>query len=236
MLMARLVLAGVFALAGVAKLADLAGSRRAVRDFGVPRALAPAVGTLLPLVELAVAGALVGSGSAIWGAVAALVLLGGVVFAIVGALAKGRELDCHCFGRMHSRRAGIGTLARNLVLGVAAALVVSEGPGPSVPGWLGSLSSSQIGWLAGSLVAGLVIVIQSVVIVILLRRRGQALIGLDAQGRRETHGALPGLKVGELAPEFELGCAQGPAVTLAALRTAGRPVLCQNHLLGEAAC
>ena len=52
---ARIVLAAVFALAAVTKLADLDGARRAARDFGVPERLAPAVGTLLPVAELAVA-------------------------------------------------------------------------------------------------------------------------------------------------------------------------------------
>jgi uncharacterized membrane protein YphA (DoxX/SURF4 family) len=40
----RLLLACVFLVAGVAKLADLAGSRRAVIDFGVPERLAGVVG------------------------------------------------------------------------------------------------------------------------------------------------------------------------------------------------
>ena len=38
LLIARLVLAGVFTLAGVAKLSDLKGSRQAIIDFGVPSA------------------------------------------------------------------------------------------------------------------------------------------------------------------------------------------------------
>src|SRR5947209_4929356 len=52
-LLARLVLAVVFLVAGLAKLADLAGSRQAMRDFGVPAQLATPFGTLLPLAELA---------------------------------------------------------------------------------------------------------------------------------------------------------------------------------------
>jgi uncharacterized membrane protein YphA (DoxX/SURF4 family) len=93
-LIARFVVAGVFALAGVAKLADLAGSRRAVQDFGLPRSLAATVGTLLPLAELAVAGALIGRGSAMWGAVAALVLLLAFVLGVGGALLRGEQFDC----------------------------------------------------------------------------------------------------------------------------------------------
>ena len=40
LLLVRLLLAGVFALAGFAKLADLAGSRKGMAEFGVPAALA----------------------------------------------------------------------------------------------------------------------------------------------------------------------------------------------------
>ena len=39
LLLARLLLAGVFALAGVARLADWSGARRAAIDFGVPARL-----------------------------------------------------------------------------------------------------------------------------------------------------------------------------------------------------
>jgi hypothetical protein len=52
LLAARVVLALVFGVAGLAKLADRAGSRQALRDFGVPGWVAHPVGVLLPLVEL----------------------------------------------------------------------------------------------------------------------------------------------------------------------------------------
>ena len=54
LLAARLLLAAVFLVAGLAKLADLAGSRKAMRDFGVPAQLATPLGSLLPLGELVV--------------------------------------------------------------------------------------------------------------------------------------------------------------------------------------
>ena len=57
LLIARLPLA--FAVAGAAKLADLAGSRRALEEFGLPRPLAVPLGTLLPVIEIAVAAALI---------------------------------------------------------------------------------------------------------------------------------------------------------------------------------
>jgi uncharacterized membrane protein YphA (DoxX/SURF4 family) len=58
LLIMRLLLAVVFGLAGVAKLADRTGSRQAVIDFGLRTSLATPLGILLPLAELAVASPL----------------------------------------------------------------------------------------------------------------------------------------------------------------------------------
>src|SRR6266550_8111485 len=75
LLIARVLLAAVFLVAGLAKLVDLAGSRQALRDVGVPAVLARPFGLLLPLAELAVAVALLLPATAWWGALGALVLL-----------------------------------------------------------------------------------------------------------------------------------------------------------------
>ena len=91
LLLLRLFLAGTFAVAGAAKLADLAGSRQAMRDFGVPAKLADISGGLLPLVELATAVALVVPPTAWWGAVAAFSLLLIFVAGIGYNLAQGRH-------------------------------------------------------------------------------------------------------------------------------------------------
>src|SRR5215204_5303857 len=53
LLVARLVLAGVFGGTGVAKLADRAGSSQALVDFGLPSSLANPLTILLPLAALA---------------------------------------------------------------------------------------------------------------------------------------------------------------------------------------
>ena len=58
LLLARLFLAGVFALSGITKLADLDGSRRAVAGFGVPERIARPAGIALPIAELALAALL----------------------------------------------------------------------------------------------------------------------------------------------------------------------------------
>jgi methylamine dehydrogenase accessory protein MauD len=202
-----LLLAIVFAVAGVAKLADRAGTRQAVVDFGVPAALAAPLGILLPLAELAVAAALVPATTAWWGAVGALVLL--LLFAVaIGAnLARGRKPNCRCFGQLDSAPAGWSTLARNAVLAAPAAFVVWQGReenvDPSAVGWVGALSAVQVlGVFAAGLVVGL----------------------LAARWRNEAQ-QMAGLPVGTPAPGFNLPDLEGEEVTLDSLRSPGNPVL-----------
>ena len=222
-LLARLGLAVVFALAGAAKLADLAGSRQAVRGFGVPAPLAGVIGTLLPLAELAVAGSLIVSASARWGAFGALSLLGGFVVGIAAALGRGDVPDCHCFGQLHSAPAGWTTLARNVVFAGVAAVVVLAGPGLSVGAWLGSLSHQQAWVLAGGL-AGVVLAGQAGLIWVLLRRHGAVLIRLRELEAGATTGASA-LRIGDPAPLFDLPGLASERVSLAGLLSAGRWVL-----------
>jgi uncharacterized membrane protein YphA (DoxX/SURF4 family) len=66
---ARLLLAGVFIAAGVGKLLDPSGSRRALRACGVSEPLSGVGAVALPIAELATAAALLVEPSAAWGAV-----------------------------------------------------------------------------------------------------------------------------------------------------------------------
>ena len=75
LLIARLALAAVFVLAGVGKLLDLKGSQEAVKNFGVPESLARPAGLALPVVELAIAALLIPSSTALYGAIAAFLLM-----------------------------------------------------------------------------------------------------------------------------------------------------------------
>ena len=129
-LVARLVLAAVFALAGAAKLADLEGSRAALAGFGVPDRLAGAFGILLPVAELATAVALVPEASATAAAVAALALLLVLSLGIAVSIARGGSPECHCFGRLRSGPAGPGTLGRNFALALLAGFVLVAGSSP----------------------------------------------------------------------------------------------------------
>ena len=75
LLIFRLFLAAVFGLAGFAKLVDLAGSRKAVAEFGVPASLAGFVAVALPAVEMVIAVLLLFTVSSWIGAIGAAVLL-----------------------------------------------------------------------------------------------------------------------------------------------------------------
>ena len=106
LLVARLLLAAVFFVAGLAKLVDRAGAQQSLINFGVPARLARPFSILLPVAEVAVAAALLPMTTAWWGAVGALALLLVFVAGISVNLARGRRPDCHCFGQLHSAPAG----------------------------------------------------------------------------------------------------------------------------------
>ena len=239
LLVIRLLLAGVFAVSGVAKLADLTGSRQAMTEFGVPKPLAAPFGALLPLAELAVAAALLPAATAWWGALGALALLLLFVAGIGANLARGRKPDCRCFGQLHSAPVGWSTLARNAVLAALAAFVVwrgsGAGAGPGALSWLGGLSAAGLlGLLFGLVVLGL-LGIQGWFLLHLFRQNGRLMVRLQALEAR-LGGAAPapsgngsqrvaGHPVGSLASSFSLPDLRGEELALEDLLAAGKPVL-----------
>jgi methylamine dehydrogenase accessory protein MauD len=240
-LFARLLLAAVFVVAGVAKLADREGSRRAIADFGVSAALSAPLGFLLPLAELAVAAALIPTATAFWGGLGALALLLLFVVGIGANLARGHKPDCHCFGQLHSAPAGWSTLARNGVLAAVAGFVVLRGfggdVGPSVVGWIGALSTAGLLVVAGGIVVLALLAAQWLFLFGLLRQNGRLLARLEAvEERLAAAGLAPapsengarqaaGLPVGEPAPGFGLMDLHGEEVALDRLRARGKPVV-----------
>jgi peroxiredoxin len=241
LLVARVILAAVFTVAGVAKLADRAGSRQAVIDFGAPVTLATPLALFLPLVELAVAAALLPVASAWWSALGALALLLFFIAAMAVNLARGRKPDCHCFGQLGSSPVGWSTLARNGILAGAAGFIVWQGrhdPGPSALSWAAHLTPAElVGLVAGLLLLGLLIG-QGSFLLNLARQHGRLLVRLEALEARLDAGDSepsapqeapaapePGLPVGSPAPPFSLSGLHGETLTLDFLRAAGKPVL-----------
>jgi uncharacterized membrane protein YphA (DoxX/SURF4 family)/thiol-disulfide isomerase/thioredoxin len=245
LLIARLLLALVFFVAGVLKIADLKGSRQAIIDFGVPSSLASPLRVLLPLVELSVAAALIPLATAWWGALGALVLLLLFIVGIGINLARGNTPDCHCFGQLHSAPAGWSTLIRNGLLACVAVFILLGGwnnPGAgvtSVTSWLEALTITQLVTLIGGLVLLGLVAGQWWLLMHLLRQNGRFLVRLEALEELVAAGggvaaptapsqnghAQGGLPVGAQAPSFSLQGLYGETMTLGALRAQGKPVM-----------
>ena len=243
LLVARLLLSGVFAWAGVAKLADRTGSRQAMVDFGLPASVANPFIILLPLAELAVALALIPAFTALWGAMGALALLLLFIAGISMNLARGRKPECHCFGQLHSAPAGWKTLARNGALAAVAGFVLWQGwygdVGPSLIAWLGALSTTHLGLLAGGAVVLGLLAGQWWFLLHLLRQNGRLLVRFEALEARPASTSVPqpspngtqrsqpvaGLPVGSEAPSFNLDGLHGEILTLDSVRSSGKPVV-----------
>lgn len=169
LLAAPLVIAGVLALSGLAKIADQrsdpdSGSGiRALRDLHVPDALVRDwVVTAHPIAEVLIAlGLILLPTPWRWvAAAAAVALMAAYTVLVVAAVRRSRKVTCNCFGRRRevvSRR----TVARNLALLVLALAALADCVEPAAPivrafGGLEPLAgtailavSSVIGWLIG---------------------------------------------------------------------------------------
>src|SRR4051794_29232836 len=96
---ARLVLGGVFVVAGALKVPDPAAAVRAVRAYQLlPEALVAPVAFGLPMVEIAVGLTLLAGVFVRTAAIAAAVLLVVFLVGVGSAWARGLHIDCGCFG------------------------------------------------------------------------------------------------------------------------------------------
>ena len=212
---------------GMGKLADPSGARAALRDFGLPDVLGRPLARTLPGAELFIALALVPGPTSRFGALAAFALLAGFTLAVAVNLARGRTPDCHCFGQVHSKPIGPGTLARNTVLGATSGLVLF-GPDGTVGGWWADLGTAGRMGAVGAVLLVVVVAFQGGLLVNLLRQQGRLVLRLDALealvGTVDA-GDRPGLPVGSPTPTFALPDPWGARVTLDELLARGRPVL-----------
>ncbi|HUA03206.1 MAG TPA: MauE/DoxX family redox-associated membrane protein [Solirubrobacteraceae bacterium] len=249
LLVCRMGLAVVFVAAGASKLLDRGGTRSAAVDFGVSQRIAGPVAALLPVAEIAVGVALVPSFSARFGALGAALLLAAFTVAMVRSLARGQAPDCHCFGQVHSRPVGWGTVARNVaLLGVAAFVAVAgwDNPGISATGWV---ATANAGWVVASAAGAVILALIGFQVwfsLQLLQQNGRTLARLDAveaalrsvsagvgvqgdrtepSGRALTNLPGAGLPLGTPAPDFELETVDGRHASLSTLLAGGRPLV-----------
>ena len=126
--LAALVLAGVFAWAGAAKLGARRRTTRTFRALGLP---APAtLAVAVPVVELALAAGLVVVPG--WAAAGALALLAAFSVFLARGIRAGVDVGCGCFGSAASEPVSGVELVRNAVL-AGAALVALAAPAPDAP-------------------------------------------------------------------------------------------------------
>ncbi len=228
-LLARLVLAPVFAVAGLAKLSDTDKTREMLAGFGVRRGNLGLVAASLPLAELIVAAALIAPPAAFVGALAASVLLALFTGVILFNLSQGRHPDCNCFGQIDSAPIGPVTLVRNGVLTGLALLVVAAGPGAAATWRLDDLFgvTPQVALAcAGAVVALMLLLLVAAMQLTILHRLAR--LQPDPEMGATAH-ALPrqsrGLPEGSLAPSFGLSDTQGDFITLEQLLAPGLPVI-----------
>jgi thiol-disulfide isomerase/thioredoxin len=224
-LIARLVLAAVFAAAAAAKLADRRGTRKAVTDFGAPERTAGALAIGLPLAELMVAGLLLPARTAALGALGALLLLAIFSAALAWNLARGRSPDCHCFGQLRSTPASWRTLARNAVLmGVATLALVGTIVAEPIGAveWIGDLEGAALLALAVAAASLVLLAAVGAAFLTLVRSYGRVLTRLDrVEAALESHG----IAVVEELELPEIGLAPGtPVPPFAATTLAGQEI------------
>lgn len=131
----RLVLGGVWIVAGALKVTDLDASVRAVRAYRLlPETAAQLVDAGLPLVEIVLGVLLVaGLGVRVAGIASAL-LMAAFVVGIASAWARGLQIDCGCFGSGGALADGESPayateLVRDVALTAVAVLVAARPSG-----------------------------------------------------------------------------------------------------------
>jgi putative oxidoreductase len=143
---------GVFFASALPKLRHPKGFVLTVVEYRVlPYSLSRLYGRVVPPLEALVALLLIGGVAMRAAALVAALLLASYIIAVGVNVARGRDLDCHCFGETARRTVGWGLLAQD-----AAFFAASIGIAMLAAGWLapeswsafrmGQLESGRSGW------------------------------------------------------------------------------------------
>ena len=147
------LLAAIFFAAGMSKLRALETFEGVVQNFRLlPERLVAPASYILPIVEVAVAAALLMPVSRSYGAWAAVCLIGVFTVAVAINLFRGRrEIDCGCFNSELKQRLSWWLVLRNLALAGLAWWLAGAAVSTSATGW--------IPWLLGGVTAAMAAVI-----------------------------------------------------------------------------
>lgn len=136
------LVAAVFAWAGVAKLSSPRRAVAALRGLGTPGPIAP----LVAPAECLLAVTLVLQPR--WGGLLALCALGAFSGVLAAALRRGERPSCGCFGSIGQQPVSVADLLRNAALAVPAAAVLG-GPAATIPTLPAVLTVGAIGVTVG---------------------------------------------------------------------------------------
>lgn len=239
LLLIRLFLAAIFTLAGIGKLLDLAGSEKAVKDFGVPDSVAKPFALGLPIAEIIISLLLLSVSTSWLGAIGAFLLLLVFIGGMLWQMAKGNAPDCHCFGQIHSEPVSVKSLIRNAIFAILAFFLALQGRENQGLSLLDSSDFNSEGSFM-SLILGLATVGLLATVVFYLKkiseqqtqviRRIEVLELISHEGGREVErenlaNPTEGLPIGAIAPDFELPDINGKIVEFEHLLAQAKPML-----------
>lgn len=238
LLLIRLILFAVFAVAGIGKLLDLKGSEKAVKEFGTPEEFAKFFAIALPFAEIVFAVCLLFVETSWIGAVGAMTLLLSFIGGMIWQLAQGNAPDCHCFGAFKSEPVSKKSLIRNIIFAILAFVLILSGKDFQGADIFDSSFDSDGN--AMTFIFGLAIIGLLAAAVFYLKKiseqqtqimRRMEILELNAiEGGREMsrEDAAPpnsGLPIGAPAPDFELPDVNGKIVSLENLLLQTKPIL-----------
>jgi len=130
LLLGRLLVGAVFVVAGISKLRDLKGFVRVVAGYSLlPQAVSGKFAYVLPLAETAVGVGLLAGALTLYAAAFAFLLLLLFTAATLVNVARGRSLNCGCFGRT-GRETAWHVLCRDVGLLLLATVSIIHPSGP----------------------------------------------------------------------------------------------------------
>ncbi len=233
LLILRLILFGVFAVAGISKLLDPEGAKKAMLDFGTPEEFTGFFAYALPFAEIVFAVCMLFVSMSWIGSAGCLLLLTSFIGGMIWQMAQGNAPDCHCFGQIHSEPVGKKSLIRNIVFaGIALVLLFSGRNNQGL-----ELSASIAGMvqmvlilflvILGLLLLGYLVKVASQQTEI-MRRLGVLEIASgnpEAVERNSAGDPSDGLPIGAPLPEFAIEDLKGRVVRLDHLLDGRKPSL-----------
>lgn len=234
LLLIRIFLFAVFAVAGIGKLLDLEGAKKAVVEFGTPEEFAKTFAIALPFAEIVFAVCFLFVGTAWVGALGALILLLSFIGGMIFHLAQGTAPECHCFGALHSEPVSKKGLLRNIVFALLALFLLAQGRANQ-----GLSPADLTNETALQMVLGLVIIGFLGAIVFYLKkiseqqnqimRRLEILEVASHEGSETKRENLAdpheGLPIGAPVPDFAASDLNNREIAFEHLLTAGKPLL-----------